>query len=187
MVYLKKVTVPINVDFFIHRQGEWIMLMLGESVLSLLIVDLNSGVEYYSTFFCGIISIILLEYLHFRSQPHDPDEHALRRARGAGLAFTTMLYIYSTALVVLGTSYKMFLYEFVYEDNQTGDGSAASTSSNYTKSTSGIRLLFDRIDARFLAGGLDEASYIDVDERRQRIANFFSGSLAIVWFLLDAM
>jgi hypothetical protein len=177
----------MNVDFLIHRHGEWVLLMLGESVLSLLIVDLSSGVEYYSTFFCGIISIILLEYLHFRSQPHDPGEHALRRSRSAGLAFATMLHVYSTALVVLGTCYKMFLHEFMYEENQTGDGNAATMSSNYTKSSSGIRLLLDRVDARFLASALDEASYMDVDERRQRIADFFSGSLAIVWFSLDTM
>jgi hypothetical protein len=63
----------MNINYTIHRYGEWIMLMLGESVLSLMIVDLSGSNDYVVTFYAGIISVILLEYLHFRSQPHDPD------------------------------------------------------------------------------------------------------------------
>lgn len=60
----------MNIDYAIHRYGEWIMLMLGESVLSLLIVGVKERDDFYKTFYCGIISIALLENLHFRSQPH---------------------------------------------------------------------------------------------------------------------
>jgi hypothetical protein len=52
--------VPMNISFTIHRYGEWTMLMLGESVLSLLIVEVAEGSSYYKTFFSGIISITLL-------------------------------------------------------------------------------------------------------------------------------
>jgi hypothetical protein len=51
----------------------------GESVLSLLIVVAPETSEYYETFFSGVISITLLEYLHFRSQPYDADDHAMVR------------------------------------------------------------------------------------------------------------
>jgi hypothetical protein len=57
------------------------MLMLGESVLSLLIVDVTATSDYYKAFFSGILSITLLEFLHFRSQPHEEDDHALRRSK----------------------------------------------------------------------------------------------------------
>jgi hypothetical protein len=41
-----------------HRIGEWVMLMLDESVLSLLIVEELSGRRYYVTFYSGMISVM---------------------------------------------------------------------------------------------------------------------------------
>jgi hypothetical protein len=83
------------------------MVMLGESVLSLLIVVAPETADYYTTFVCGIISITMLEYLHFRSQPHDPNDHAMRRSKEAGVAFNYLMFVYCGALVILGVSYKV--------------------------------------------------------------------------------
>jgi hypothetical protein len=41
-----------------HRLGEWVMLMLGESVLSLLIVEASVGRRYYVTFYSGMTSVM---------------------------------------------------------------------------------------------------------------------------------
>jgi hypothetical protein len=159
----------MNITFGIHRWGEFTMLMLGESVLSLLIVDVTESGDYYKTFFCGIISITLLEFLHFRSQPHDADDHALRRSKEASIVFTALMQIYSASLVVLGASYKMLLYEYTYEAKETG----------------AYRLLTSPL-SRLLAGS-DESSAFEVDERRQHIADFFCISMAIVWLCSDLM
>jgi hypothetical protein len=159
----------MNISFCIHRFGEWTMLMLGESVLSLLIVEVTETSSYYKTFFSGIISITMLEFLHFRSQPHDPDDHAMRRSKEAGVLFSTLMHIYSAALVALGTAYKMLLLEYVYEENER---------SSYRRLTSSFL-------ERFLAGS--EAPSFDTEDRRQRVAHFFCGSLAIVWVCLDGM
>jgi hypothetical protein len=97
--------------------------------------------------------------LHFRSQPQDADGHALRRSRTGGFTFTQFQQLYSAALIVLGTSYKMILYEYVYEATAT---------------------------ERRLAGGSDPPIANDID-RRQRIAHFFCISLALVWLCLDVM
>lgn len=156
----KSVTVPMNISYNIHRYGEWTMLLLGESVLSLLIVTLSQSVQYYGTFFSGILTIVLLEYLHFRSQPHEPDAHALRRNRSAGYFFAVIYQLYSISLIVLGTCYKMFLYEFVYQDESIG--------------------------RRFLAGK-SAALRFDTEDRRERIAHLFSGSLAITWACMDCI
>jgi hypothetical protein len=144
------------------------MLMLGESVLSLLIVEVSGQADYYKSFFSGIVSITLLQFLHFRSQPHHPDDHAMRRSRKAGFAFSNLMTVYSAALVVLGTSYKMILYEYVYEE-------------------SGIRRrsLFP-MASRWLASGGD-TSGLDPEERRQRIAHFFCFSMALVFLCSDTM
>jgi Bacterial low temperature requirement A protein (LtrA) len=163
----KKVTIPVNVSFIIHRVGEWTMLMLGESILSLLIVASPTSCEYYVTFFCGVLSVILLHYTHFRSQPSNPDDHAIRRKRSAGHLFGLLMQAYSAALIILGVSYKMLLYEFTY-------GSSARRRS----------LL--RAIPRWLAGRVPDLA-VDSEDRRQNIADFFSASFAVVYFCSDTM
>jgi hypothetical protein len=159
--------------------------MLGESVLSLLIVVAPETSDYYKTFFSGIISITLLEYLHFRSQPQDADDHAMCRTKEAGVMFGFLMYIYSAALVVLGTCYKMLLYELVYSendyDNIAGDDDHGDTSNAHRR-RSLLVAVFDRV----LAGG-DDTPALQVDDRRQRIADMFSGSMAIVFACSDLM
>lgn len=39
----------MNVNYAIHRYGEWTILMLGETVLSLLIVDIVNSVRYVAS------------------------------------------------------------------------------------------------------------------------------------------
>ncbi len=169
-------TVPMNIDYSIHRYGEWVMLMLGEGVLSLLVVDITNVPGYYVTFFGGVVSLTLMEYLHFRSQPHHPDQHAMRRSKNAGVLFAFVMQIYSGALIVLGASYKMFLYDFIYESTPSGGGGRR-------------RGLFPLLSAilreRNLSG--DDALRADPSSRRQHVANLFCGSLALSWLCSDVM
>ena len=88
---------------FIHRYGcDWIMLMFGGSVFSLVIVDVpEESRDFFFTFYCGVFTVVLLCFLHFHSQPHDPNCHALRRSKDAGVAWTNVGSVYSFALVCL--------------------------------------------------------------------------------------
>lgn len=131
-------------------------------------MEVSDGVSYYQTFFAGVLSVILLEYLHFRSQPHDPDEHALRRKSECGVAFTILMHVYSIALLVIGVSYKMLLQEHVYAG-------------------SGARRVLSPIVERLLAGSESAALRFEADDRQQRIAHFFGGSLAVAFACLDGM
>lgn len=169
----KAYTVPMNIDFVIHRLGEWTMLLLGESILSLLIVETSLSANYFVTFYSGLVSVILLQYLHFRSQPHHADDHAMRRSKNAGMLFSTIMQLYSFALVAVGVSFKMLLYEYVYQEAKGG----------YR-----LRRLvaFLKEYARNLAGG-EGSTNLPTDERQERVANFFCGSMVITFVCLDAM
>jgi hypothetical protein len=172
----------MNVDYTIHRYGEWVMLLLGESVLSLLIVKFVPSQGYQQVFYCGVVSIALLQYLHFRSQPHHADEHAMRRSRNAGIFFVTVLQVYSIALVVMGTSFKMLLYEQVYEDETV----SAPVANHTRRATSTIlsRLL---ADATATTAASTTAAEIDEKNHEKYVAMFYCISLAVVWFCLDVM
>jgi hypothetical protein len=162
--------VPMNVDFTIHRDGEWTMLMLGESILSLLIIDVPSEDPYYfTTFYCCLITVISLQFLHFRSQPHHADDHALRRDKNRGMFWITLWFAYSASLIALGAAFTLFLLSFALvvvdqEDSNGGD---------------------DDHRRRWLAGGSD--SPYSPQEMEQRAAHIFSIALALIFFTLDAM
>lgn len=54
---------------FIHRYGcDWIMLMFGGSVFSLVIVDVpEESRDFFFTFYCGVFTVVLLCFLHFHT------------------------------------------------------------------------------------------------------------------------
>ena len=157
-----KVTVPFNVEYIIHRQGELVMVLLGESVLSLLIVQISYGTDYYLSFYCGLLSVVGFQSLHYRSQPHHAEEHAMRRSTKAGTLFLLLMQSYSMALVALGASYKLLLTEHIYDDGYT---------DHYLYGSS-----------RRLGG-----EELPMAERRQRIAVLFTASLTVAFAVLDAM
>jgi len=150
-------TIPMNVGYFIHRIGDWIMLMLGESIFSLIIVDIpNETPAFRVTFYCGILTVVMLMYLHYESEPHDADTHAMRRSKDAGVVWNIVVHIYSFALISLGAAFTFFLTNF---DND----------QNY----------------RRLAGGNDDGT--DIETLRQKSANLFCISLAIIFACYDGM
>lgn len=140
--------------------------MLGESILSLLIVDvIEISSEYYLTFYAGILSVILLQYMYFRSQPHHPDDHALRRSKEQGITFMVLMSIYSAGLVLVGTAYKMLVNEHAYASDD------------------GRRMLHSL--HRMLAGG--DNSGLSTEDRQQRVANIFCISMAVVFLCSDLL
>ena len=155
----KEITVPLNVDFVLHRFGEWIMLMMGESIFSILIVSVDEeSKEHYGTFYASILSVILLQYLHFTSQPHHADGHAMRRSIRAGIVWHVLNHAYSLALVCLGAAFTFFLTDFNDSDDRR----------------------------RQLAGGGGDDG-LSGDTRQKRAATLFSESLATVFLCLDGM
>jgi hypothetical protein len=69
--------VPTNIDYMIHRYGEFVMLMIGEGVLSLLVVETVQTKDYFVTLICGLSTMIFIHVLKTESEPHDSSKHAL--------------------------------------------------------------------------------------------------------------
>jgi len=167
----KKFNVPMNIEYIIHRFGELVMLLLGESILSILIVESTNSVRYHVTFFAGIVSIVLLQFCHYKYQPHSPNTHAFRRSIRGGSIYYVLIMIYAHALVAVGTSYKMFLSQYAYEDNLKNKR---------------MRHLVTTLLSRYLAGAADEMKFSTV-ELKQAVANMFCISMVAVWVCLEGM
>ena len=50
---IRRTLVPYNVEMMIHRYGEWVLLMIGEGILSLLIVETTPTLSHYIITTCG--------------------------------------------------------------------------------------------------------------------------------------
>lgn len=167
----KKYNVPMNIEFLIHRYGELVMLLLGESVLSILIVSSINTVEYHVTFYAAIVSIVLLQYSHYKYQPHSPREHACRRSLRGSVTHYAIMIVYCHALVAVGTAYKMFLSTYEVE---------ASLKNK------DLRHLVTTLMSRNLAGAADKTKFTTF-EHKAATANLFCISMAIVWLCLEFM
>jgi len=166
----KEFTIPLNVDFCIHRYGELTMLILGEAILSLIIVDEGDGLgKYVSTLYGGLLATILLQLLHYRSLPHKVSEHALQRGKNAGVIWYQMYVFYSAALLSVGVCFKLFLYQI-----QKGDPDKKSDEGYEGH-------------GRLLAGGKADPCGLAFEYRKYNTAVLFSVSLAIVFATLDFM
>ena len=147
--------------------------MLGESILSLLIVDAPPSNEFFATFYCSVLTVILLQILHFWSQPHSANHHALRRHKNAGAFWFVLQHIYSLFLVTLGAAFTFFLLEF------------SNFGQEIDPYDADAKRQLDEHGIRWLAG--EEASQYDADYLRKKGASMFSASLAVIFFSLDSM
>jgi len=84
------------------------MLMIGESVLSLLIVTTVEETEYYALYSLGVLSVIALQMLIYESEPH-VSGHALWRNLYTQFVYSVLIQLLSMGLIVLGASYKVML------------------------------------------------------------------------------
>lgn len=91
------------------------MLMLGESVLSLIIVEESPGRRYFVTSGTGIVAVTMMQYLYFRTNPASADDHAMRRSMAGGLQFFYSLVVYSACLILMGCSFKLILHQYLDE------------------------------------------------------------------------
>lgn len=119
---------PYHGDYYLHRFGEWTMLMLGESVLSLLVVRYDArtaGVseqEYSVAFVCAFTTALSLQFIHFTTQPVHPDHHALAHGPVRAMWWANFMFLYSLALLVVGVGAKSVMFYML--DAKYGGGFA---------------------------------------------------------------
>ena len=191
--------VPSNIDFLIHRYGEWTMLMLGETVLSLLIVDTTESSMYYIVAGMGVLTVILLQAVKFESEPSHAEGHALWRNLNWGVAYAMLVQLLSMGLIAFGVSYKVML-KSIHKESEKKAESGSDYVSGYGGEPSGYDTgneIGYGYDETKEAGGDEYAE--DYPDTRHRFlapsvsttdkasAALFSGSLTIVLIALECM
>mmetsp|Transcript_48285 Transcript_48285/g.54736 ORF Transcript_48285/g.54736 Transcript_48285/m.54736 type:complete len:233 (-) Transcript_48285:126-824(-) len=114
--------------------------------------------------------------LHFRSQPHSPEEHAFSCDKNAGVLFTIIFFSYSAALVGVGAVYKLFL-KSLDEDYGGGERRLPSLGDGNA----------DYVFRWLASGGSDDGCSPSGDERIQNIAYLFGFFFAAIYIFIDVM
>ena len=70
--------VQIHVEHFAERVGLWVMLVMGESMISLITSPVVQDSSHYLTLFYSLGLVFLIQHLYFEAQPSHADQHALR-------------------------------------------------------------------------------------------------------------
>ena len=109
---------PINVDFVIHRNAEFMFLMLGETVLQLVIQNEERGTwEHYVAMGAGYVVVLAMLYTYHITEPHAAEHHAMRRSAEAGVAYQITYQFKAVSVLLVGVGVKLVLYD----PNTTGE------------------------------------------------------------------
>lgn len=61
--------IPMHIPYTLHRFGEWVMLMIGESILSLVVgASLDPTPTFYIVFCCGFATATFLQFIFYSTQ-----------------------------------------------------------------------------------------------------------------------
>ena len=181
---------PYHGHYMLHRFGEWTMLMLGESVLSLLVVryDRNSvdppccSVSYHEyaiAFVCAFTTAMSLQFIHYTTQPMHPHSHAIEKSLLRGFWWSNFMFLYSLALLVVGVGGKVVITYMLQPTY--GDGFAKPTHTMFMSGAAAACLcLAKMMEALHLGVEGAKAAY----QRQQkwfvgRSALFFTGFLVL--------
>jgi hypothetical protein len=116
-------SVPMSVGYLIIRVGEWTMVMLGETVLSLLGVTLESDAMVYFMFICCMLIGCNMQFQGYTIHPIHASQHVLQ---GGQFSFNGFLYLlwatvwYATILVCVGTGAKVLTKKALYFEVYSG-------------------------------------------------------------------
>lgn len=102
--------IPLHVEYTLHRHGEWVMLMIGESILSLIVgAPRASDTNFYLIFGLGFLCATSMQFIHYYTNPFHADEHALRLSMFNALKWIYSHHGFSASLVAFGVSLKLLL------------------------------------------------------------------------------
>lgn len=109
----RKTSLPVNVEFTIHRINEFMMLMLGETVLQLVIApteDVRPNVFDYTTLGAGFVICVCMMYTFNVTEPHDANHHVFRRSAIASILYKYLFTVKAWSVLMVGIGIKMCLY-----------------------------------------------------------------------------
>eukprot|EP00039_Didymoeca_costata_P006084 m.87337 g.87337 ORF g.87337 m.87337 type:complete len:631 (+) comp13103_c0_seq1:304-2196(+) len=108
------IALPIDITYNSERMGLQIMILLGESLISLTSADLQRTSEYYGFVVLSVLYVIGLQSLYYDAQPEEPHLHALRRRATSASFWIYLHYLINCSLLMVAVGLKVLLAHVDY-------------------------------------------------------------------------
>ncbi|KAA0159606.1 hypothetical protein FNF28_05810 [Cafeteria roenbergensis] len=133
-------SLPIHVEHVAERFGLFLMLVLGEGVISLVLPPLSSKAAHAAFVTAALLLLWLMRMAYFSGQPFQARFHAMRRKRSAGRLFVQAHLPLSLAALTAGVALKSELTHVGGTLTASESWLLAAGVSAFLLSTSIIRL-----------------------------------------------
>ena len=111
--FSQETSVPSHISYFIHRIGEFTMLMVGESVLSLTALkNMTPTVEFYFSLICGFFITSSIMFIQYSTSEFHAEKHVLRRSGKYGICWFHVKFMQSFFLVTFGVGLRIMLQSY---------------------------------------------------------------------------
>lgn len=100
-------SIPINIVHYTDRVGGLVMLILGESVISITTMNMDGTFQGALLVSFGYLIIFSTKTMYFGGQPHDHGLHALRTSVTRGRSFVWLHMLLIFFILAVGSSLKL--------------------------------------------------------------------------------
>ena len=101
---------PLNISYAIHRYSEFMMLMLGETVLQAIISPQpDHRRDFIVVQIAGFVLTLCMLYSYNITEPHEAKDHASKRDSMAGVVYNTLFDFKAFSVLLVGIAVKIVL------------------------------------------------------------------------------
>jgi len=174
-LYFKK-----KVNWVIHRHFEFLLLMLGESIISIIVVEYEPTANFIATYIISFFLVSNLALLVFATGVDHDDRHAMRRNSLRAVGYLIMLVIQSMSLILVGVGFKLIL-------GSTGDSETPPTDYVWFMSVALVVCLLSLFLGRVMHHGIRE-EYFALKKPSDRVKKvvFWISKLLLIFVILAA-
>jgi len=167
-------TVPMHINWAIHRYNDFLLLMIGEGVISIIIVDFAPTVEYISTFILCYFLVGNITLILFATGAETDDSHALRRSSNRAMGFILLTGIQGMSLITVGVGFRLILTSL----------DSTSVELVWFMSISLLTCLLSFFVCRVLHHGIHEEYFNLPWEDKQKKIGFWFAKLSLIFVML---
>jgi len=115
---IRSLIVPMNIDFLIHRFGEFTMIFFGEAIMGLLIVNSAETKYYHIPLALGVLSIMILQNFKYESEPHGENHYLWGGGLRALCVYSILTELLCLFMIGLAIAYKSMLISIAFKENE---------------------------------------------------------------------
>eukprot|EP00003_Mantamonas_plastica_P027196 TRINITY_DN5770_c1_g2_i3.p1 TRINITY_DN5770_c1_g2~~TRINITY_DN5770_c1_g2_i3.p1 ORF type:complete len:501 (+),score=153.47 TRINITY_DN5770_c1_g2_i3:823-2325(+) len=104
---------PVHVEHTAERHGLFFILIIGETMVAIVIVEMEMDWQHFLSVFFGLVIAFALHLTYFDTQPFDAEKHAINRNRTSRRLFVYLHWVLTGTALAMGIAIKK-LIKYIY-------------------------------------------------------------------------